>query len=131
MKKSQAYLLKLAAKFGNKYAQSQSLQQIIEAAAGWGEKSANGIMDFPTQLKQDKANLTIDITVSNAMMGGYNVEVAPPQVDPAQFAAKYARLPDQIKKYLDRHIKDFPQVYPGTTTLRFVGKDPESGVAQN
>lgn len=130
MKKSQALLLKLANKFHHKYAQSQSLQEILQNAAGYGETSANGIMNFPAQLKRDQADLSFNVTVNSGMMGGLSVEVSPPQVDPPQFAPNYAKLPEQIKKYLDRHIKDFPQVYPGTTTLNFSGKTPGAGVAQ-
>jgi hypothetical protein len=131
MKKSQALLLKLANKFQNKYAQSQNLQEIIQNAAGYGESSANGIMDFPAQLKRDQADLSISVTISSGMMGGTNVEVSAPSVEPAQVAGNYARLPAQIKKYLDRHIKDFPQVYPGTTTLQYSGRTPGAGVAAN
>ena len=131
MKKSQALLLKLAHKFQDKYAQDgQTLQQIIENAAGYGEKSANGIMNFPAQLKADQADLSINVTKSSAMMGGFNIEVSPPTVDPAQFAPKYARLPEQIKKYLEKHISNFPQVPEGTSTLTYSGKSSEPGVAQ-
>lgn len=131
MKKSQALLLKLANKFQNKYAQSQSLQEIIQNAAGYGESSANGIMNFPAQLKKDQADLSISVTISSGMMGGMSVEVSPPSVDPAQVAGNYARLPEQIKKYLDRHIKDFPQISQGTTTLQYSGRTPGAGVAVN
>jgi len=129
MKKSEVYLFKLASKFQNKYAQSQTLQEIIGNAAGYGEKSANGIMNFPAQLKKDQADLSINITVDTAFMGGYNVTVDPPSVDPPQFAPNYARLPDQIKNYLSKHISSFPQVPIGTTTLRFSGKTSEPGIA--
>ena len=129
MKKSQALLLKLANKFQNKYGQSQNLQQIIENAAGYGESSANGIMNFPAQLKRDQADLSITVTVSSGMMGGLSVEVSQPTVDPPQFAGNYAKLPAQIKKYLDRHIKDFPQVPQGANNLQWSGKDTGSGVA--
>jgi hypothetical protein len=87
-------------------------------------------MNFPAQLKKDQADLSITVTVSSGMMGGLSVEVSNPTVDPPQFAGNYARLPEQIKKYLDRHIKDFPQVPQGPTTLQYSGKSPESGVAQ-
>lgn len=131
MKKYQAQLLKLAAKFGKKYGQSQSLQQIIENAASYGESSSNGIMNFPAQLKKDQADLSFNVEVSSGMLGGLNVKVSEPVVDPPQFAANYARLPEQIRKYLDKYIKDFPQVPQGTTTLNYSGKTPGSGVAQN
>jgi hypothetical protein len=131
MKKSQAKLLNLASKFRNKYAQSQTLQQIIEAAAGWGEKSANGIMNFPAQLKKDQADMTLNVTVDTGTLGGYNVTVDPPTVDPAQFAPNYARVPEQVKKYLEKHISTFPQVPTGTTTLRFVGRTAGEGIASD
>lgn len=129
MKFSQARLLKLADKFGNKYAQSQTLQQIIEAAAGWGEKSANGIMNFPAMLKQDQADLSISVTVETGFMGSWKVSVSAPVVDPSQFASKYAALSKQIETYLNKHISNFPQVPAGTTTLSWSGKNAESGVA--
>lgn len=133
MKKSQALLLKLAHKFQDKYAQdSQSLQQIIQNAAGYGEKSANGIMNFLAQLQRDQADMSINVTVKPATFGGESVEVSPPTVDPAQFAQNYARLPEQIKKYLERHVKDFPQVpRDQAITLSYSGKTPSPGIAQN
>lgn len=130
MKKSEQQLFKVAARLSYKYAQSQTLQEIIQNAASYGESSPNGIMNFPAQLKKDQADLSINVTVSSGMMGGLSVEVSPPSVDPSQFAPNYAKLPDQIKKYLDKYIKDFPQVPQGTTTLRYSGKSTESGVAQ-
>lgn len=130
MKKSQALLLKLANKFQNKYAQSQNLQEIIEAAAGYGEKSENGIMNFPAQLKADQADLSINITISSGIMGGRSAEVSPPSVDPPAMAGRYAKLPEQIKKYLNRHLSSFPQIPEGTTTLTFSGKTADPGVAQ-
>jgi hypothetical protein len=125
------HLIRVAKSFANKYAQSQSLQQIIENAAGYGEKSPNGIMNFPAQLKKDQADLSILVTVDTGMMGGFNVVVYPPTVDPPQYAQNYAVLPAQIKKYLERHIKDFPQVPMGISTLRYSGKNVESGIASN
>lgn len=130
MKKSQSNLLKLASKFGGKYAQSQTLQQIIEAAAGWGEQSANGIMNFPAQLQKDQAGLTINVTISDKMMGGRSVEVSPPSVEPSTVAANYAKLPGQIKAYLEKHISNFPQIETGTTTLKWPSP-AGSGIAQN
>lgn len=131
MKKSQALLIKLANKFQNKYAQeSQTLQQIIENAASYGESSANGIMNFPAQLRKDQADLSLTITVSSGMMGGKSVEVSNPTVEPSQFATNYTKLPAQIKKYLDRHIADFPQISEGTVTLNWSGKAPQPGIAQ-
>jgi hypothetical protein len=134
MKKSHALLLKLANKFQNKYAQSQNLQEILQNAAGYGETSANGIMNFPAQLQKDQANLSFTVTISSGMMGGLSVEVSPPTVDPPQLAPNYAKLPEQVKKYLDRHIKDFPQIYPGTHPLEYKGRaenDPGTGIAIN
>lgn len=129
MKKSQALLLKLANKFQDKYAQSQDLQQIIENAAGYGEKSVNGIMNFPAQLKADQADLSINVTISGGMLGGLNVEVSQPTLNPPQVAANYARLPEQIKKYLEKHISNFPQVPQGTTTLSYSGRNAAPGIA--
>src|SRR5690606_32403257 len=110
MKKSQAHLLKLASKFQEKYGQSQTLQQIIENAASYGESSPNGIMNFPAQLKQDNASLSISVTIGSSIMGGRSVNVSTPTVVPFQLGSKYAKLPDQIKRYLSKHIQDFPQI---------------------
>ena len=129
MKKSQALLIKLANKFKNKYAQSQDLQTIISNAASYGEKSANGIMNFPAQLKTDQADLSINVTISSGTLGGFNVEVSQPTVTPPQVAANYARLPEQIKRYLEKHISNFPQVPQGTTTLSYSGRTSEPGLA--
>jgi len=131
MKKSHSLLLKLANKFENKYAQSQSLQEIIQNAASYGESSNSGIMNFPAQLKKDQADMNINITITSATLGGLNVEVSPPSVEPPQFASNYAKLPGQIKKYLDKYISDFPQIPQGTTTLQFTGRTPGAGVAAN
>ena len=131
MKKSHSLLLKLANKFENKYAQSQSLQEIIQNAASYGESSNSGIMNFPAQLKKDQADMNINITITSATLGVLNVEVSPPSVEPPQFASNYAKLPGQIKKYLDKYISDFPQIPQGTTTLQFTGRTPGAGVAAN
>lgn len=132
MKKSHELIIRLASRFQTKLAQSQTLQQIIQNAAGSGEQSANGIMNFPVQLKKDQADLSINVTIKPATFGGENVEVSAPTVDPPQFAQNYARLPEQIKKYLERYIKDFPQVPRDTPiTLSYSGKNTDSGIAQN
>lgn len=130
MKNSQA-LFKLAAKFQRKYAQSQTLKEILQNAASYGESSASGIMNFPAQLKKDRANLSINVNISSGMMGGISVDVSPPTVDPPQFAGNYTKLPDQIKKYLDKYIKDFPQIPQGSQTLQWSGKPAPEGIAQN
>ncbi len=130
MKKSQAQLFKLADKFQKKYGQTQTLQQIIENAAGWGESSPNGIMNFPAQLKKDKADLSINVNITSGLMGGLKVSVSDPTVTPPQFAPNYARLSDQIQKYLDKYIKDFPQVPQGVTTLQYSGRGTEDSIAQ-
>lgn len=131
MKKHAEQLQKLARKFSLKYAQSQSLQQILEAAAGFGEQSPNGIMNFPQQLKKDQATMYLTITVSNGTFGGRSTKVGPPLTDPREVAANYSRLPQQIEKYLDKHLSSFPQIPDGDTTLTFSGKsDTEGAIAQ-
>ncbi len=149
MKKYALQLQKLADKFQKKYAQEQmsehdrkivdeldrsrsmveqgflhrnpALQGIIENAASWGEQSVNGIMNYPTQLTQDKANLALDITIKSGLMGGRSAEVTNLRVDPAQFASKYSKLPEQIKKYLDKHLGSFPQITEGQFTIEYKG----------
>lgn len=122
MKKYEQQLQKLASKFHFKYAQSQSLQDIISSAASYGEKSANGIMNFLEQLKRDQADMYITVVISSGMMGGRSAEVYPPKLDPAEVAGKYAKLPEQIKNYLNKHLSNFPQIPEGSTVLNFSGK---------
>lgn len=128
MKKA-SYLISLGHLLENKYADAQTLQQIIENAAGWGDKSANGIMNFPAQLKKDQADLSITVEVDSGTFGGYKVTVSEPIVTPAQFAVNYSKLAGQIKNYLDKHISSFPQVGTGSFTLKYTGKDASSGIA--
>lgn len=130
MKKYQAQLLKLASKFGNKYAQSQDLKQIIENAAGGGQSSANGIMNFMDQLKKDQAILYMTVTISNDTFGGRSAKVGQPLTDPREVAGNYASLSGQIEKYLDKHLATFPQVQSGDTTLTFSGKTEGEAIAQ-
>lgn len=131
MKKYAQQIQNLAKKFVSKYAQSQNLQQILEAAAGYGEQSANGIMNFPAQLKKDQANMYITITISNGMLGGRNAKVAPVLTDPREVAGNYSRLPEQLEKYLNKNLGSFPQIPNGDTTLTFSGKsDNEAAMAQ-
>lgn len=118
MKKT-SHLIRLAQKLSVKYAESQTLQEIIENAAGYGETSTNGIMDFPAQLKKDDADLSIAVTINSGLMGGKKIYVGEPRVDPAEVAGNYTKLPEQIKKYLDKNLQYFPQVGLGTTILDF------------
>lgn len=134
MKKSELQLFKTAFKFQAKYAQSQTLQEIIQNAASYGEHSSNGIMNFPAQLKRDQADLSINVTIESTTLGGLDVTVAQPTVTPSQYAPNYAKLPEQIKKYLERYAKDFPQVPKGVSVLQYSGKALEeqsgTGIAQ-
>jgi hypothetical protein len=123
MKKSRQQLAKLASKFQRKYAQSQSLQEIIQNAANWGEQSANGIMNFPAQLKKDNAELSINVAIS-----GNDVNVSPATVSPVQFSDNYAKLPAQIQNYLSKHVRDFP-LPQGTTTLEYGQRSAGEGIA--
>jgi hypothetical protein len=79
-------------------------------------------MNFPDQLKKDKASLSITITISSRKWGGFNVEVSRPIVDPSAFSVNYRKLPEQIKKYLEKYLTDFPHIPPGTFTLQWSGK---------
>jgi hypothetical protein len=128
--KNTDHLLSLAHKLSNKYAEPQTLKEIIDAAASHGENSVNGIMNFPAQLKQDDAELNISITISSGVMGGKTVTVGDPRVYPSNLAPNYANLPKQIKKYLDRNIQYFPQIPDGTTDLRYP-KAVGEGIATN
>lgn len=123
MKKSEQQLFKVAGHALAKYG-TQTLKEILENAAGAGEQSVNGIMNFPAQLKKEQADLGINVTIDKS-----NVIVSPPTVEPAEFAPGYARLPDQIKKYLERNLEGFPQLPRGqTVTLRW---NNQSGIARD
>lgn len=131
MKKYAQQIQNLSEKFVFKYAQTQNLQQILEAAAGYGEQSPNGIMNFPQQLKKDQANLYLTITVSNGMLGGRSVKVSDALTDPREVAANYSKLPQQVENYLNKNLTSFPQIPNGDTTLTFSGKTAnEAAIAQ-
>lgn len=134
MKKSQFNLLRIASKFKNKYAEGQNLQQIIENAASYGESSPNGIMDFLSQLRQQKAQLSFKVEIKSGMLGGSSVTVSDLKgVDSngVDIAPQYAKLPDQIKNYLEKHISGFPQLEKGETPLNWDYRSPASGIANN
>jgi len=134
MKKSEFNLLKVASKFRNKYAQSQNLQQIIEGAASYGENSPNGIMDFVSQLKQQKAQLSFDVEIKSGMMGGSSATVSNLKgVDSngVDIAPQYAKLLSQVKNYLDKNLAGFPQLEKGTTPLNWDYRTTSSGYASN
>jgi hypothetical protein len=124
MKKYQAQLLKLANKFYNKYAQSQTLEQIIENAASYGEGGANGIMNFQAQLDKDNANLLLVLIISTDNVGGYDFTVGNAITNPPQFTQNYSKLGPQVKSYLEKNINNFPQIQPGTYELNFGPKNP-------
>lgn len=119
MKKTH-HLIRLAQTLSVKYAEAQTLQEIIGNAAGYGESSTNGIMDFPAQLKKDDAELSIGVSISKGgLTGGTKIIVTSPNVYPPEMAGHYTKLPEQIKKYLERNIQYFPQIGVGTFTLEY------------
>lgn len=119
MKKT-SHLILLAQKLSVKYAETQTLQEIIGNAASYGESSANGIMDFLSQLERDNAELSIGVSISKGgLTGGTKIIVTAPNVYPPEVASNYAKLPEQIKKYLEKNIQYFPQVGVGTFTLEY------------
>jgi len=123
MKKTN-HLIRLAQTLSVKYAEAQTLQEIIENAAGYGEQSTNGIMNFPAQLQKDDAELTIAITINSNPFGGKKIYVGAPSVDPSEAAVNYTKLPEQIKKYLDRNLQYFPQIGLGTILLEYPTTPP-------
>ena len=125
MEKYQRCLLKLANKLQFKYAQSQTLQEIIQNAASYGESSHNGIMNFIDRLKADQATLRINVTVIED-----TASVSAPSVTPENKKYNYTKLSAQIKNYLDKNLKTFPQVpRDQTITLEYIGAG--SRVAQH
>ncbi len=134
MKKAELQLLKVASKFQKKYGQAQTLQQIIENAAGYGESSANGIMNFPGMLKEQKAQLGFTVEISSGMLGGSNISVSGLKgVDSngVDITPQYAKLPDQVKKYLEKHISGFPQLEQGSTPLNWDYRASRPSIAGN
>ena len=125
--KNTYHLIRTAKKLANKYAQSQNLEQILENAASSGDKSDNGIMNFPDQLKKDQATLSLTVDIGSKTLGGFNVEVSQPIVDPSEFSGNYSNLPKQIKTYLERNLNGFPQIHNQTVTLQFTGTNTGSG----
>ena len=123
MKKSQQLLLKLASKFQTKYAQAQTLKEIIQNAASSGK---NGIMNFPLMLQKDKAILRLNVRID-----GDTAKVSsPPTVTPGDTTPNdYTKLPEQIKKYLDTYLKYFPQIPKGEDILLEYG-GANSGIAK-
>ena len=129
MKKTH-HLIRLAQQLSSKYAQAQSLKEIIENAAGYGELSTNGIMNFPAQLKKDNAGLSIVVSVTDQPWGGKKIYVGEPTVNPPEVAGNYSKLAGQIKKYLDKNINYFPQIPMGHTLLDFPREEkPDSELA--
>lgn len=120
MKKTN-HLIRFAQTLSVKYAQAQNqtLKEIIENAAGYGENSTNGIMNFPAQLEKDDAGLTIVVTVAKTPWGSKKIYVGPANVDPIEVAGNYAKLPEQIKKYLEKNLSYFPQLGEGHVLLDF------------
>jgi hypothetical protein len=122
MNKSQSLLLKLASKFGKKYAQSltqQSIQQALLNAASFG-KNVHGIINFMDQLKRDQANMTIVVSKD-----GRNVSVSEPTLEPSSVAANYTGLSKQIKDYLEKYIELFPKDEDSVDlVLRYNGISP-------
>lgn len=103
-------LIKVAARFQAKYGQEsveQTIQRTLAAAAG---REGLGIMNFPQMLKADKASLRLYITKN-----GKNIFVSDPSLTTSNLASKYAALPEQIKKYLEKYIEVFPHDTPNQT----------------
>lgn len=125
MKKTH-HLIRLAQRLSSKYAESQSLKEIIENAARYGESSTNGIMDFPSQLQKDDAELSFAVTINSGLMGGKKIYVGTPNVYPEEVAGNYSKLPEQIKKYLEKNLNYFPQIGFGTTVLEFPDTSSEA-----
>lgn len=109
MKNSHFNLLKVANKLRTKYALDGStikdeIQNIIQTAlSNASDNPVSGIMPFIKMLEQDQASLAINVT-----RNGNNVIVSNPALTPSNVSAKYAALPGQIKKYLER----YPELYP-------------------
>lgn len=119
MKKSQFNLLKLANRFSNKYALDGSaikeeVQKSIQTAVGNAStQPTSGIMPFVEMLQKDSATMYFHVTRDgeNITVSVPNVESTLPNVDPAKVAemtAKYAGLPNQVKKYLERYLELYP-----------------------
>jgi hypothetical protein len=114
MKKSQ-HLIKLAEKLSNKYAtvdattiKDRIQHSIHQAVANASSQPSSGIMPFLKMLDQDQADMNIAV-----FRNGNNVTVSEVVVTPPQSAPRYAALPSQIQRYLERNIELFPSKYAG------------------
>ena len=65
--------------------------------------TASGIMPFIKMLKEDDADMNINIT-----RNGDQISVSPPSFSKPEIGSKYFYLPQQIVNYLEKYINVFP-----------------------
>lgn len=112
----------------------QSLSEILQNAASYGDKGGNGIMNFPAYLANDHAKLNFNVIVNDSMFGSKaevtDLKVTPSDTTPQGAEQKYEVLPKQIKTYLERHLSGFPDIPRGTPIpLEYGQVDPPAGYA--
>jgi hypothetical protein len=108
-KASQNRVIRLGQLFGNKYAVDASSiaetvrQSLWTALANASTVHQSGIMPFVKMLKEDDADMNINIT-----RNGDQISVSPPSFSKPDIASKYFYLPQQIVNYLEKYINVFP-----------------------
>ncbi len=109
MKNSQFNLLKVAYKLNHKYAfdgnklKSQIQTWLEESITNASSVSGSGVEPFVQMLKEDHAVLSI-----NVKRDGDKISVSPATVNPSSVADKYAGIPSQIKRYLEKNLDLYP-----------------------
>jgi hypothetical protein len=103
-------LIKLATKFGNKYAsidastiKNDVTKSIRLAVANASNQKISGIMPFLQMLDQDQVDMNINVT-----RNGDKVTVSKPSFSTASVAPRYEDLPAQIQNYLEKNLELFP-----------------------
>lgn len=114
----------LRMKLLTKLAVSQDLKEIIENAASYGKDGGNGMMNFISQLKADKAKLSMNITATKKPLGGLEIKVSPFTITPIEAERNYGQLSQQVENYLNRNIIGFPQIKEGAYTVTWDYSDP-------
>jgi phage terminase large subunit-like protein len=108
--KNSLHLIRLATKFGNKYAnidastiKNDVIKSIYLAIANASNQKSSGIMPFLQMLDQDQADMNINITRNED-----KIAVSQPSFSDASIASKYTALSAQIQSYLEQNLEVFP-----------------------
>jgi hypothetical protein len=142
MKSSVKQLIRLGALMSAKYANIDAntikdrVKDTITNAVANASSGQMGIMPFVKMLKDDQANMNINVT-----RNGDTVTVTAPSLSRPELASKYNPLSEQIRRYLTKYMDVFPTVLNGnrisydnlTITLSYIGEpegEPIAGLPQ-